>query len=173
MFQKCQTNWTERLEDYLKHVTGLGILINLWWYFMRISFSVLALIFTVSVTYFARDSHYTIIQLADSQTRRLANRRLAVYFPLWKRHFLSGFQSWRIIISSMGQENPFFDCLRRFCLALIVSSKDEIALSSICQLSFRPNPLTFHLARNAVIVHEMCFQLSLGVCCLQRHQVKR
>ena len=41
--------------------------------FIRNSFSVLALIFTVAVPYHARDSHYTIVQLANSQ--------LAVYLP--------------------------------------------------------------------------------------------
>ena len=44
--------------------------------FIRNSFSDLALIFTVAVPYHARDSHYTIVQLADSQ--------LAVYLsPLF------------------------------------------------------------------------------------------
>ena len=41
--------------------------------FTRNLFSVLALIFTVAVPYHARDSHYTIVQLANSQTRILAN----------------------------------------------------------------------------------------------------
>ena len=52
--------------------------------FIRNSFSVLALIFTVAVPYHARDSHYTIVQLANSQTRILANlhtRKLAAPPP--------------------------------------------------------------------------------------------
>ena len=40
--------------------------------------SVLALIFMVAVTHLVRDSHYTIIQLANSQTRILADLQLAV-----------------------------------------------------------------------------------------------
>ena len=44
-------------------------------------FLVLALVFMVAVTYIARDSHYTIIQLADSQTWKLADSQLAVNLP--------------------------------------------------------------------------------------------
>ena len=84
--------------------------------FIRNSFSVRALIFTVAVPYHARDSHYTIVQLANSQTRILANfadshtrkladSQLAVYLPPNIIHaiFILGFLCSMLDLSCHGE----------------------------------------------------------------------
>ena len=70
-FQKSRTYWIKRLEEDLNQITCLGILFTYDMYdgiFREIHFSVLALIFRL-----ARDSQYTISQLADWQTGKLAD----------------------------------------------------------------------------------------------------
>ena len=85
----------------------MWILINLWRHFLRnweIIFSVIALVFTVALTYLACDSHYTILQLACSQTHKLVylqTRSTPLYppppTPRWKGEF-DGF--WEMVSST-------------------------------------------------------------------------
>ena len=84
--------------------------------FIRNSFSVLALIFTVAMPYHARDLHYTIVQLANSQTRILANS-----------------QTRSSQFTSPPRPHPRFQCrlCKKYCKAL-----DKVVKCEDCEKRF-------------------------------------